>query len=221
MESMRAFRPKAWSAPRERSPLFSSQTYRQSRRARRSGTLSKPFQVGAQIFFVAGLSCGSGAVHSDPMDDGFELVDPDGAQAFLRSFPAEAQRRGHLRFQDGAVQELTVEKPGAAYSAQVRDAAWKNDVSLYYTQGEGWDGFCSCPVEFDCPHVFAAMSALLAEHRTAVVRQLSTGKSGTAAARAALKSRQEFGRAGELGEQIVAATGKALSAEALRFLKQV
>ena len=99
------------------------------------------------------------------MDQSFQLPDPQGAQAFLRRLPAEVQRRGHTRYHEGAVESLKVIKPASAYSAVVQDTAWKLDVSLRYDPAEGWDADCSCPVEFDCAHVFAAMSALLAEHR--------------------------------------------------------
>lgn len=32
-------------------------------------------------------------------------------------------------------------------------SSWKNEVSLYYDPVEGWDGTCTCPVEFECAKV--------------------------------------------------------------------
>ena len=155
------------------------------------------------------------------MDQKFELLDTNAAQAFLRRFPPEVQRRGHDRFRAGAVESLTVVKAGAVYSAVVQDAAWKNEVSLSYDPVDGWDGFCSCPVEVDCAHVFAAMSALLAENRMATVRQLSRGQPVAAAAMANLKAKAGFSDTGDLGERIMTATGRTLPKEALRFVKQI
>lgn len=155
------------------------------------------------------------------MDQAFEVPDANGAQAFLRSFPAEAQRRGQARYREGAVESLTISEPRKSFCAVVQDAAWKNEVSLYYNPAEGWDGTCTCPVEFECAHVFAAMSALLAEHRMAVVRKLSTGQAGAAAALAGLRAKPEFDDAEDLGERLLAATGRSLPPVALRFLKQL
>jgi hypothetical protein len=155
------------------------------------------------------------------MDDAMQLIDAQAAQVFLRRFPAEVQRRGHARFHEGAVESLTVIKPGISYSAIVQDAAWKNDVELHFDPTEGWNGDCSCPVEFDCVHVFAAMSALLAEHRMALVRQLSTGQAGAGTAAQGTGMKSEFSDADDLSDRLTAATGKALPKEALRFLKKV
>src|SRR5260370_27330650 len=143
------------------------------------------------------------------MNEVFDLVDPNAAQAFLRRFPPEAQRRGHIRFREGAVEGLKMAKPGTSYTAVVQDAAWKNDVSLCYDPNQGWDGDCSCPVEFDCAHVFAAMTALLAEHRMALVRQLSAGQAGPATALAGLRSTPETRDTDDLGERLTAATRRA------------
>ena len=155
------------------------------------------------------------------MNEGFELIDAQGAQAFLRGLPAEVQRRGNARFLEGAVENLTIVTPGNCYSAIVADSAWKNEVSLYYNPPEGWSAACTCPVEFDCAHVFAAMSALLAEHRTAIVRQLSTGQVTSGNPQAARVAKQKVNEPQNLAEMLKAATGKALSKDALRFLKQL
>jgi hypothetical protein len=155
------------------------------------------------------------------MDDVVTLVSYQAAQAFQKRFPAEVQRRGHLRFQEGAVESLRTLQPDSSYRAVVQDAAWKNEVSLQYDPVAGWSGSCSCPVESDCVHVFAAMSALLAEHRTALVRQLSTGQAGAAAALPSFEVKPESDDADGLRERLMAATGVPPSREALRFLSQL
>jgi len=122
------------------------------------------------------------------VEDSFTLLDPHSAQRFQKSLPLAARRKGESLFRGGFVQELAAEEPGMAYSAHVLDGK-KYKVHLYYEAEEEWDGECSCPQESDCEHVFAAMSALLAEHRTATVRSLSSSLPGAAAAMAASRPR--------------------------------
>src|SRR5437016_10329833 len=115
------------------------------------------------------------------MDDSFTLLDPHDAQRFLKDLPAAARRKGEALLRIGAVLKLEVENPGLAYLAQVVDGK-VHEVEVYYDSEEGWDGDCSCPQEVACGHVFAALSALLAEHRTATVRSLRSGAPRAAAA---------------------------------------
>ena len=100
------------------------------------------------------------------MADVFELIDPRNAQAFLKHLSPAARRKGETCFRGGCVQDLVPEEPGVAYSAHVMDGEL-HEVDLEYDPTEGWSGSCSCPLEFDCEHVVAAMRALLAEHSTA------------------------------------------------------
>jgi hypothetical protein len=152
------------------------------------------------------------------VDEIFELQDPQAAQAFLRKFPHEAQRRGHTSYQEGAVEQLSNVGPGTAYSAIVSQNLWKNEVHLKYEPLAGWIGTCSCPKQQDCSHVYAAMAALLAEHRMTTVRHLSTGQ--VAASSLAPSSRvQTPGPSESLAERIKAVTGKALTKEEARFLR--
>jgi hypothetical protein len=155
------------------------------------------------------------------MHDVFESIDAQAAQAFLRTFSAEAQRQGHARFHEGAVEGLQQENNGKSYSAIVQEAAWKNEVSLSHDPIDGWGGNCSCPVGVRCAHLFAAMSALLAEHRMAVVRKLSAGRAGSETILAKLKPRLEPEREEKLAERLTGTTGQALSREELRFLHQL
>src|SRR5947209_9735150 len=99
------------------------------------------------------------------MNNAFELLDADAAQLFLRRMPREAQRKGEACFRNGGVRDLVPEQPGISYSSLVHDGE-EHEVNLDYDAIDGWTGDCTCPQEFDCQHVFAAMSALLAENRT-------------------------------------------------------
>ena len=155
------------------------------------------------------------------MEENVQLVDPDGAQAFLRRLPEESQRRGQARFRDGAVEPLTVVKPGTHYSATVSDAAWKNEVTLYYEPSQGWTGECTCPAEAQCAHVFAAMNALLAEHRMTVVRQLSTGQTSGGTKATSPPGRKESDKDQPLSEQLASITGRPIPKTQTRFLTQL
>src|SRR5712691_6803232 len=110
------------------------------------------------------------------MNEVFELLDPRNAQAFLKSFDPATRRKGDSHFNLGHVQDLAPDEPGMAYSAHVQNGE-REKVYLYYDSEDGWSGECTCPVEFECEHVYAAMRALLAEHSAAAVRNLSSGVS--------------------------------------------
>jgi hypothetical protein len=153
------------------------------------------------------------------VDDGFQLLDLASAQDFLRRFPPEIRQRGHNRFHEGAVEDLAVVTPGSAYTAVVKDAAWENQVMLTQAE-EGWRGSCSCPARSGCVHVFAAMSALLAEHRMAAVRQLSTGQAASTVAMAGLRAKPEPPQTKDFRDQVRAALGRTLTRQETRFLSQ-
>ncbi len=114
------------------------------------------------------------------MTEGFELTDAARAQAYLSALPLAARRKGQVCFGAGAVSDLRVETPGQAYSATVRDEG-EHHVYLEYDPDEGWLCDCSCDQQFNCAHIFSALSALLAEHRTARVRRLSAQAAAPAA----------------------------------------
>jgi SNF2-related domain/Helicase conserved C-terminal domain len=155
------------------------------------------------------------------MDEAFQLQDQQAAQEFLRSFPAEVQRRGHDRFREGRVQTVTVMNPGTAYNAVVEDSAWNNEVTLRYDPEDGWRALCSCPSKTSCVHIFAAMNALLAEHRAAIVRQLSAGQATPASAQPPPKAKTEAAEHEDLVERLTAVTGSVPPKEALRFIKRL
>jgi hypothetical protein len=154
------------------------------------------------------------------MDNAFELLEPQEAQLYLRRFPRETQRKGEVCFRKGCVLDVVPEEPGVSYSSLVRDGE-EHEVYLECQPAEGWSGRCTCPQEFDCEHVFAAMSALLAEHRTAVVRNLSSGWQGQATALRSATSKTEAPDSTDLSQRLTAAVGRSLTKEETKFLKQV
>src|SRR5436309_564980 len=108
------------------------------------------------------------------MSDPFELRDPEDAKAFLEGFDRATRRKGEIYFQAGRVANLVCRDPGDSYAASVQGTALYQ-IRLFLDLEEGWTGTCSCPLEYDCKHIYAAMRALLAEHSVASVRGLSAG----------------------------------------------
>jgi hypothetical protein len=151
------------------------------------------------------------------MDDAFELLDPRNAQAFLKQFSTEARRKGEACFRRGAVQDLVAEEPGTVYSARVKDGEL-HEVDLEYDPAGGWLGICSCPREFDCEHILAAMRALLAEHSTAAVRSLSASGPSASASLAAARSKPAAADASELVRRLTASRKRPLKPEERKFL---
>jgi len=154
------------------------------------------------------------------VEDSFTLLDPHSAQRFLKSLPIAERRKGEALFRGGFVQSLGTEEPGMAYSAHVLDGTGYK-VNLSYDAEEEWDGECACPRTSDCEHVFAAMSALLAEHRTATVRSLSSSLPGAAAAMAASRPRPEAESGSDLARLLTVAVGRHLNREESKFVRAV
>src|SRR5260370_1651511 len=153
------------------------------------------------------------------MNDAFELVDPRNAQAFLKQFSGEVKRRGEACFRRGLVQNLAPEEAGMSYSAIVNDGE-PREVDLEYDPVEGWSGNCTCEQEFDCPHIFAAMRALLAEHSMAAVRNLSSGASTPSATWNKGTGKTEGDSAG-LARRLMATLWRPLNAEETKFVRKV
>ncbi len=153
------------------------------------------------------------------MNDAFELLDPRNAQAFLKQFTGDVKRRGEAFFRKGLVQNLAPEEAGMSYSAVVNDDE-PHEVDLEYDPVEGWSGTCACEQEFDCPHIFAAMRALLAEHSTAAVRNLSAGVSSSSAIWNKTTTKTEDDSAG-LARRLMATLGRSLNAEETKFIRKV
>jgi len=154
------------------------------------------------------------------VEDSFTLLDPHSAQRYLKSLAIAARRKGEALFRGGCVQNLATEEPGIDYSARVVDGeTYKVDLS--YDAEEEWDGECTCPQTFDCEHVYAAMSALLAEHRTATVRSLSSSLPGAAAAMAASRPRPEAESGSDLARLLTVAVGRHLNRDETKFVRAV
>ncbi len=107
------------------------------------------------------------------MNETFEMHAPHNALKYLERFDAPTRRKGEVLFRESRVGSWTAIEPGWEYEAVV-EAQETFQVALYYDEFEGWMGECSCPAEFDCEHVYAAMKALLAENSVAEVRGLSS-----------------------------------------------
>jgi hypothetical protein len=82
-----------------------------------------------------------------------------------------AQARGLKYFRQGRVESIT-RVDANTFSARVSGSELY-EVTLGFDPDDGWWGECSCPVEFDCKHVYATGKALLAEDTVASVQALS------------------------------------------------
>jgi len=154
------------------------------------------------------------------MNDGFTLLDARAAQAFLKALPSAARRKGEELFRMGCVQSVNPETPGSAYFCDVLDDQMHR-VDLYHDRFEGWEGNCSCAEESKCCHVFSAMSALLAEHRTATVRSLSSSSPRTAEAMAASRPKQDPEAGSELTRRLIVALDRNLKQQEKQYIATV
>lgn len=110
------------------------------------------------------------------MNDPFDMVDIDDAREYFNSFDLLTRQKGEAYFRKGRVKEVVPSKnakPGTHFVAVVEGSNLYG-VDLTYTKQQGWGGHCSCPVEFDCKHIYAGLKALLAEQSLAAVRGISS-----------------------------------------------
>ncbi len=157
------------------------------------------------------------------MNDSFELRDPQAAHDYLEGFYAATRRKGEAYFAQGRVRDLIPKADGTAYSALVKGGQLY-EVELIYDPDEGWSGTCSCPMELDCKHVYAAVKALLAEHNVALVRNLSAGATGRVGAKLrapTAKGAADAAYPGEFAERVLAALGRPLRAAEKKFLRKL
>lgn len=145
------------------------------------------------------------------------MVDPTGAQAFLQRFPTEVRRKGEAWFHGGQVADLVVRIPGRNYAAFVGPANRADLVSLNHNPRAGWGGTCTCELRSNCDHVYAAMCGLLSEHRTAVVRSLSSSSAGVGAA--ALQD--VLPTPPDLHRRLVSELGRALKPDEKKFVVRI
>ncbi len=154
------------------------------------------------------------------MDDSFALTDPTSAQLFMKSMPVQSRGKGESLFRRGLVQTIKVKDPATSYSAEVMDGRLLN-VDLFFDAEDGWDAECSCHRPLYCEHIYAGMSALLAEHRTALVRNLSSSLPRAAAAMAASRPRQEEKPGNELLRRVTESLGRRLDATETKYVKNI
>jgi hypothetical protein len=150
------------------------------------------------------------------MENGFELLDPSNARAFLKRFSAEDKRNGNSCYQRGCVGDFEVDEPGVSYDTSVVEGNEHFGVDLTYDGVDGWRGHCTCGFE-RCHHQYAAMRALLAEHGTAVVRNLSSSKPAAMQNAAASTREVEAG----LARRLTSALGRVPNAIESKFIKRV
>jgi hypothetical protein len=152
------------------------------------------------------------------MSEKFELVDPEEAQQFLTTLSHATRRKGDAYFREGRVVALRCVEPGVYYEAEVRGGA-AYVVSLRCDDLDGWEADCTCPREFDCKHVYAAMKALLAEHSSAVVQKISAGKAPKPAVLDQKPSVPAL--SAPFHEKVAAALGRPLQRDETKFLNKL
>ena len=91
---------------------------------------------------------------------------------FIDDFDERTRIKGDAYFRKGAVLGIDSHDNGKTYLANVV-GSFHYEVTLAHTK-EGWEGDCTCPVEYDCKHVFAAAKALLAQYTSDEVRALAS-----------------------------------------------
>ncbi|MBM3878357.1 MAG: DEAD/DEAH box helicase [Verrucomicrobia bacterium] len=157
------------------------------------------------------------------MSDMYELVNAQDAADYLEEFSSRAIKAGELCFRTGRVQQLRCVEPGLEYEAIVVDGE-EHSVHLECPGNESWIGWCSCSSDDgdDCPHLYAAMKALLAEHNLSTVRSLSTGKKPALLRRGAAE-RTQNGSAGHtsLADTVARGLGRSLKPQERVFLQRL
>jgi hypothetical protein len=82
----------------------------------------------------------------------------EGIERFLALLPAQTRQRGRSYHASGNVLEFECVEPDHLYAAVVRGGE-DYEVGLEFSESE-WASDCSCPMQYDCKHVVAAMPEL-------------------------------------------------------------
>src|SRR5712671_1196861 len=94
------------------------------------------------------------------------LFAPSVIQSFLDSFPAQTRRRGQRYFAEGAVIDKAGLSADNRFTAVVRGCEDYVVTLEYDAESRSWIAECTCPMEHECKHAYAAMLALRANsHR--------------------------------------------------------
>src|ERR1700733_9838991 len=94
---------------------------------------------------------------------------------YLKSFDAQTRQRGEKYFKSGAVKSLECIVSGCDYTAAVLGGELYRVTLTFDDDSGGWMGDCTCPMEMECKHVYAAFKKLLTEYASALVDSLSAG----------------------------------------------
>jgi len=98
-------------------------------------------------------------------------------QSFLGSFPSKSRRRGKHYFAANAVAEVICVKPDREYAALVSGGEDYEVAFEYDPEDHSWAAECTCPVTYECKHIYAAMLALQANAAKLCESKLANGKS--------------------------------------------
>ncbi|MBN2505993.1 MAG: DEAD/DEAH box helicase [Verrucomicrobia bacterium] len=154
------------------------------------------------------------------MDRTFELSHFQEAEDFLAGFDRATRMRGEAYVRERRVEAITCIEPGARYVATVRGTQ-VYETLLLYDEADGWSGECTCPMEFDCKHVYAALKTLLAAPAAAAVGNpgARSSRSRPPAARFPVASRVPPDS--ELASRLAAAAGRPLRPGEAAFVRKV
>ena len=142
----------------------------------------------------------------------------DDVRSCLKYYDPRTRQRGEAYLQAGAVKSLACLVPGRHYTATVQGGDLY-EVSLTFDPHEtGWMEECSCPVEYECKHAYAAFMQLLAEYSSAAVDTLSVSDGKTFALP---KPKVASGKPATFADQVRRKLGRKPTAEEANFLKNI
>ena len=145
----------------------------------------------------------------------FVGFDAAAGSRYLKMFDARTRKRGEQYFKSGAVKSLECFEPGSHYTAAVLGGELYS-VSLTFEDDE-WMGDCTCPVEVECKHVYAAFKQLLIDYASSPVN--SGGGNGKIII--APEPVMPSGKPGTFADQVRQKLDRKLNAEETRFLQNV
>jgi superfamily II DNA or RNA helicase len=109
------------------------------------------------------------------------------ARKYLRTFPAATMKKGAGLFASSAVRDVEMSRDDICLAEVMGTMLYH--ATLAHEDGE-WFGECTCPVEVDCKHCYAAMRALL--EWTGVPAAKPVAQAPGQPAKASRASRQTF-----------------------------